>query len=330
MRTASADAPIDPIPSDSRLTALSFDGSGRPALEKWYDDAVLSFWTPNEVRLDDDVIDYTTKLTPGERRFINHILAFFATADGIVNINLAERFRNEVKIIEATRFYNFQMTMEDIHATMYSVLLKTLVTDPSEQRRLIDAVHTMPIIAEMSRFMFDCIGSDAPFAERLLRMACVEGIFFTGCFCAIYWLCARGLMTGLGKSNEFIARDEALHTLFAMYLYTLLRPDCKLTAARVIEIVQEAVAVAVRFIREALPTGLMGMNADLMIPYIQCQADNLVHLIGIAPIYGTRHSFDFMEQINLTGRTNFFERKTTDYHRVSQPITAVSDVATDF
>ncbi len=317
---------FDLYPEDARLTTLPIF---RPAVWEWYKDAYKCFWTVEEISTSMDVTHYL-KLTPGEQHFVKHILAFFAASDGIINLNLAQRFKKDVGMLEAGYFYDFQIAMENVHAHTYALLLDAIIPTKKERDRLMNAVATMPIITKMSDYMFKCIESDAPFAERLLRMACVEGIFFTGCFCAIYWLQNRGLMPALGHSNELIARDEALHTMFAMFLYTMQREDCKLNDDEVAKIVCEAVDLAKEFIREALPSGLSEMNSELMIPYIECQADNLVTLIDIQPIYGSKHDFHFMEQINLTNRTNFFERRVSEYSKAMHADTGDYSIATDF
>jgi ribonucleotide reductase beta subunit family protein with ferritin-like domain len=302
---------IKPIHGDDRLTTFPI---ARPAVFKWYEDATKCFWTTSEITTGTDALHYETKLSSDERRFVKYILAFFAASDGIVNLNLAERFKKDINILEVSYFYDFQITMENIHAQTYSMLLNSIIPSQSECKNLLNAIETMPIIKKMSQYMFETIRSTARFAERLLRMACVEGILFTGCFCAIYWLQSDGRMPGFGHSNELIARDEALHTMFAMFLYTML--DEKLPQEHVYQIICEAVNLAKEFIIEALPNGLPGMSAQLMIPYIECQADNLVTLIDLPVLYGSKHSFHFMEQINLANRTNFFERRVSEYAKV--------------
>lgn len=319
--------PFHLIPEDQRLTTFPIP-MRRRGLWKYYEDAYKSFWTTEEISLSKDVEHWETKLTPGQKRFVKYVLAFFAASDGIVNLNLAKRFKKDVKILEAGYFYDFQIMMENMHAHMYSLLLESLIPSKTEREELLNAIHTIPVIKKMGDFMFKCIDSDAPFAERLLRMACVEGVFFTGCFCAIYWLQNQGLMPGLGHSNELIARDEALHTYFAMYVYTLLEADHKLETSRIKEIVHEAVTLAKEFIADALPTGLAEMNAQLMGDYIESQADNLVTLIDCPVIYNAKHDFHFMEQINLQNRTNFFERRVSEYSKAQSAET--EDFGTDF
>lgn len=298
------------LPGDERLTTLPL---ARPNLFKWYEDAVRSFWTPAELPLSEDVMHYKHRLSPQEKHFVKHVLAFFAASDGIVNVNIAKRFKKDVGILEATYFYDMQTTMENIHAHTYSLLLDEIIPDATEKANLLNAIETMPIIKKMSEYMFKIIASDRPFAERVLMMACVEGIFFTGCFCVIYWLQSRGLMPALGQSNELIARDEALHTVFAIVLYDLLEPQHKLSYGRVCEILAEAVGIAKEFIAEALPEGMPEMNAGLMGDYIECQADNILTLLEFPALFGTKNAFHFMDQINLVNRTNYFERRVSEY-----------------
>lgn len=321
--------PFKLIPEDGRLTTFPIPPERR-GLWKYYEDAYRSFWTVEEVSLSTDALHWGTKLTEGEKRFVKYVLAFFAASDGIVNLNLAKRFKKDIKMLEATYFYDFQIMMENTHAHMYSLLLETIIPNKEEREELLNAIQTIPVIKRMADYMFKCIDSDAPFAERLIRMACVEGVFFTGCFCAIYWLQNRGLMPGLGHSNELIARDEALHTMFAMFVYNMLEEDHKLEGARVQEIVAESVALAKDFISEALPSGLIEMNADMLVDYIQCQADNLVTLIDHPPIYGSKHDFHFMEQINLQNRTNFFERRVSEYSKAATSDVTGYDINYDF
>jgi ribonucleoside-diphosphate reductase subunit M2 len=319
--------PIALLPEDSRLTTFPI---ARPAVFAWYQDAYKCYWTVEEISTSVDVIHYESKLTPGERHFVKYVLAFFAASDGIVNLNLAQRFKKDIPILEVGYFYDFQIMMENVHAHMYSILLDSIIPSQAEREKLFNAIKTMPIITKMSQYMFKCIDSAEPFAVRLLRMACVEGIFFTGCFCAIYWLQNRGLMPALGHSNELIARDEALHTMFAMYLYTLLEPEYQLPEATIKKIFVEAVNLAKEFIGEALPTELSEMNAGLMGSYIECQADNLVTLINLPVIYGSKHDFLFMEQQNLVNRTNFFERRVSEYAKAATADKCEFDVMMDF
>ncbi|QYB17442.1 ribonucleoside-diphosphate reductase small subunit [Pacmanvirus S19] len=317
--------PIKLYDEDSRLTTFPIQ---RKSIWAYYKDSTKCYWTPEELNTSTDVQHYESVLTNGERHFVNHVLAFFAASDGIVNINLAKRFKKDIPILEVGYFYDFQTMIENIHAETYSILMDSIIPNQKEKTKLLNAVQTMPIIKKMSDYMFKCIDSTASLAERLLRMACVEGIFFTGCFCAIYWLQQRGLMPALSHSNEMIARDEALHTMFAMFMYTMIEKEFKLTNEQIKTIITEAVDLAKEFINEALPINLPGMNAVLMGEYIECQADNLVTLIDCEPIYGSKHEFGFMEQLNLTNRTNFFERRVSEYSKADK---ADSDeIADDF
>lgn len=315
---------FDPVPEDDRLT---FHPVGRKDMLEFYKLAKKSYWTVEEVDISKDSEHYR-KLSEEEKHFIQYVLAFFAASDGIVNINLAQRFKDDVKIPEANYFYNFQIMIEDVHANMYSELLMAIIPEHNKRIELLNAIRTLPVIGKMSEYMFNCIKSSAPFAERLLRMACVEGIFFTGCFCAIYWFQQRALMPGLAQSNELIARDEALHTRFALFLYTKLRPEHKLSHSQIYNIFEEAVGVAEEFIRAALPIKLPEMNADLMVEYIKNQADNLLALIDVPVLYKAKHKFRFMDQINYANHTNFFERRITEYSKSSH--TDDGSIAQDF
>lgn len=316
-----------PIVGDVRLTALPVS---RPKIHEMYNTATQCFWTTNEVNTSEDAEHYNNKLTNEDKHLVKYILAFFASSDGLVNVNITERFKNEVPMQDAIYFYNFQLMMEDVHANMYSILLDTIIPSQEERDQLISASHNIPVIKSMTKFMTDCTESDAPFAERLLRFACVEGIFFTGCFCVIYWLQFRGLMPGLGHSNELIARDEKLHTEFGLLLYTMIEPEHKLSHKRIYEIFREAVDIAVQFINGALPTSLQEMNANLMKTYIENQADILLGLIGLNPLYKVEHQFHFMNLINMARRTNFFEKKVSDYSKMVEPDTKKYEIADDF
>ena len=238
------------LPEDSRFTTFPIT---RPELFAFYELARDCFWTPNEICISDDITHFKL-LNKDEQHFIKYILAFFAASDGLVNLNIASRFKSEINILEVTYFYNFQMAMEDIHAHVYSMLLDTIIQNKEERTLLLNAMNKIAVITEMSNFIFKCVDSKAILSERLLRMACVEGIFFTGCFLVIYWLQNRGLMPALGHSNELIARDEAMHTLFALKLYTLTID--KLSVTDIHSIITEAVNLAIAFIKEALPGNL--------------------------------------------------------------------------
>ena len=318
------DCPIQLIPEDGRLTAFPI---ARPAIFAYYQDAYKSFWTPEEISLSKDIEQFDT-LTSAERHFIKRILAFFAASDGIVNMNLAQRFKKDIPILEVGYFYDFQIMIENVHAHFYSIALDALIPDARERADLLNAIKTIPIITKMSKYMFDCIDGKEPFGDRLLRMACVEGIMFSGCFCAIYWLQNRGLMPGLGQSNELIARDEGLHFIFALTLFGMI--DDKPTNLRVQAIVREAVDIAKEFINDALPIGLPEMNADLMSKYIESKADDMLTMINVPLIYNAKHDFHFMDQINLINRTNFFERRVSEYGKTNRAEKSHFEVATDF
>jgi ribonucleotide reductase beta subunit family protein with ferritin-like domain len=230
-----------------------------------------------------------------------------------VNVNLAKRFKEDVPIIEVEMFYDFQMMMENIHAETYSLQLETIVNDVAKRDRLLNALNTIPSIRALTDWMKNCIESHENFAKRLLMMACAEGIFFSGCFCAIYWLQNNGLMPGLGHANELIARDEGLHTRFALHLYNMIEPAHKLSCAQIHSLFGEAVKLAKEFTNDALPEPLAEMNADLMSKYIESVADNLLCMIDVPILYGTKNPFAFMNQINFDNRTNFFERRVSEY-----------------
>lgn len=271
-----------------------------------------AFWTAAEIDLDNDKKDWLT-LNGKEKHFIKMILAFFAASDGIVNENLALRFYGDVKIPEARSFYSFQMAMESIHSETYSLLIDTLVTDKNEQNFLFNATSNIPVINAKAEWCKKFISSSDNFATRLLAFACVEGIFFSGSFCSIYWLKKRGLMPGLTFSNELIARDEGLHTEFACLLYRKLGKP--LQKEEVDIIVKEAVALEENFITTALPCSLIGMNCELMTTYIKFVADRLLEALGEEKIYRAENPFDWMELISLQGKTNFFEKRVGEYQK---------------
>jgi ribonucleoside-diphosphate reductase subunit M2 len=283
--------------------------------ETWqmYKKAEASFWTAEEVDLSKDLNDWEFRLNENEKYFVSHILAFFAASDGIVNENLVERFSNDVQIPEARCFYGFQVMMENIHSEMYSLLIDTYVKDSVEKEHLFSAIDTIPCIRKKADWALRWITSNKSFAERLIAFAVVEGIFFSGSFAAIFWLKKRGLMPGLTFSNELISRDEGLHCDFACHLFGLLqnRPEHQ----RITEIICEAVAIEQEFLTEALPVRLIGMNAKLMGQYIEFVTDRLLVQLGCAKHYKVENPFDFMENISLQGKTNFFERRVPDYQR---------------
>lgn len=276
-----------------------------------YKKALESFWRCEEVDLSKDLTHWET-LTPNEKHFVSHILAFFAASDGIVLENLAVRFMSDVKMAEVRAFYGFQIAMENIHSEMYSLLIETYIKDNIEKDKLFNAVDNFPCIKKKADWALKWAGDKrSSFATRLIAFACVEGIFFSGAFCSIYWLKKRGLMPGLTFSNELISRDEALHTEFAVLLYTMLNKQLK--KDRVHDIIKEAVSIEQEFITEALPCRLIGMNDKLMNEYIEFVADRLCIQLGYKKIYNTQNPFSFMEMISIEGKTNFFERRVGEY-----------------
>ena len=278
-----------------------------------YKEAESSIWTTEEIDLSADQKDWET-LDKGEQHFIKHVLAFFAASDGIVLENLAERFMSDITIPEARCFYGFQIAMENIHSETYSLLIDTYIKDAEEKDKLFNAIETVPAVAKKANWAIRWIGSQATFAERLIAFAAVEGIFFSGSFCAIFWLKKRGLMPGLTFSNELISRDEGLHCDFACLLYESHIRN-RLSQERVKFIIEEAVSIEKEFITEALPVKLIGMNNELMASYIEFCADRLVAALGHEKLYGTKNPFDFMEMISLTGKTNFFEKRVGEYSK---------------
>lgn len=277
-----------------------------------YKQAEASFWTAEEVDLSQDLTDWGN-LNDDERHFIKHVLAFFAASDGIVNENLAVRFNNEVQIPEARCFYGFQIAVENIHSEMYSLLIDAYISDTAEKNYLFNAVETVPCVGKKARWALKWIGGNECFAERLVAFAAVEGIFFSGSFCSIFWLKKRGLMPGLTFSNELISRDEGLHVDFACLIFSLL--NGRLTEERIREIICGAVELEREFITDALPVALIGMNCDLMARYIEFVADRLLTALGCPKHYGSANPFDWMELISLPGKTNFFEKRVGEYQK---------------
>jgi ribonucleoside-diphosphate reductase beta chain len=322
-----------------------------PGLWKFYEDHLASFWTVNEIKLSDDLVDWNTKLNDNERFFIKNILAFFASSDGMVNENLVLNFYNEVQIPEARSFYTIQMMMESIHSQQYALLIDTYITNTDEKKHLFNAMETIPAIKKkadwilkwieegstivdtlppniiqditalhlnndkaLSRETFDFFIKKRPsFQQRLIAFICVEGIFFSGAFCAIYWLKNRGLMPGLATANEFISRDENLHAEFAIALFKI-EPG-SISQDTVHNIFREAVSIEQEFITESLPVSLIGMNCKLMSEYIEYVADRWCVLLGFSKIYNTQNPFSFMEMISLSTKENFFELNVSQYSR---------------
>ena len=278
---------------------------------KMYKKQMDCFWRAEEIDLSKDIKHWAT-LNNDEQHFIKHILAFFAASDGIVLENLGQRFMNEVQIAEARAAYGFQIMMENIHSETYSLLIDTLVKEEREKTNLFEAINNFPCIKKKADWAIKWINDKrSSFATRLVAFAAVEGIFFSGSFCSIYWLKKRGLMPGLTFSNELISRDEGMHTDFAVLLFSKLQKKPK--KAKIVELIKEAVQIEQEFITEALPCKLIGMNAKLMKQYIEFVADRLIVQLGYPKIYNSSNPFDFMEMISLEGKTNFFEKRVGDY-----------------
>ncbi|MBP9680847.1 MAG: ribonucleotide-diphosphate reductase subunit beta [Bacteriovorax sp.] len=280
-----------------------------------YKQHMAVFWTSEEIDLVPDLNDWENKLNNDERHFISHVLAFFAASDGIVNENLALRFYKDVQIPEARCFYGFQIAMENIHSETYSLLIDTYIKDQKEKNRLFNATENLACVAKKAKWAMNWISSKKSFAHRLIAFAAIEGIFFSGSFCAIYWLKKRGLMSGLCTSNEFISRDEGLHCQFACLLHSLLNEDEKIDHATITQIITEAVEIEKEFITDALPVSLIGINAELMSQYIEFVADHWLQQLGAPAHFKTKNPFEWMELISLEGKTNFFEKRVSEYQR---------------
>ena len=280
---------------------------------EFYKKAEASFWTAEEIDLSQDLKDWSNTMTDDEKHFIKHVLAFFAASDGIVNENLAENFVAEVQYTEAKFFYGFQIAVENIHSETYSLLIDTYVKDPKEKDYLFHAIETMDCVKKKADWALRWI-DEGSFAERLIAFAAVEGIFFSGSFCSIFWLKKRGLMPGLSFSNELISRDEGLHCDFACLLYNNHLIN-KLSVETVQEIIKDAVNIEKEFVTDALPVKLIGMNSDLMCQYIEFVADRLLNELGCPKVYNSTNPFDFMEMISLQGKTNFFEKRVGEYQK---------------
>lgn len=292
-------------------------------LWKFYKQSEASFWTAEEIDLGQDVSDWENKLNDNEKHFIKHVLAFFAASDGIVNENLAINFVNEVQYSEAKFFYGFQIMMENIHSETYSLLIDTLVKDTEEQKYLFNAVDTIPAVKKKAEWALKWIESES-FAERLIAFAAVEGIFFSGSFCSIFWLKKRGLMPGLTFSNELISRDEGVHCDFACHIYNE-HIENKIDPNRIKEIICGALEIEKEFILEALPVRLIGMNSELMAQYLEFVTDRLLMALGCPKVYNTENPFDFMQNIALQGKTNFFEKRVAEYQKAGVNNTSTSE-----
>lgn len=302
----------EPILVDNKDRFVLFPVKFRDIWEM-YKKAEASFWTAEEIDLSPDLTDWANKLNDDERYFIKNVLAFFAASDGIVNENLAINFMREVQYPEARCFYGYQIMIENIHSETYSLLIDTYIKDPAEKDKLFHAIDTVPAVGRKADWALRWI-SNGTFAERLIAFAAVEGIFFSGSFCSIFWLKKRGLMPGLSFSNELISRDEGLHCDFACLLYTQ-HLENKLPKEQVTSIIADAVSIEKEFVTESLPVKLIGMNAELMCQYIEFVADRLLLALGCDKIYNATNPFDFMEMISLQGKTNFFEKRVAEYQK---------------
>jgi len=309
---------IEPILQENKNRFVIFPIKHHDIWE-WYKMMEASFWTAEEIDLSQDLNDWNNKLSDDERYFIKHILAFFAASDGIVNENLAENFVNEVQYAEAKFFYGFQIMMENIHSETYSLLIDTYVKDETEKDELFNALEVFPAIKKKADWALKWIESDS-FAERLIAFAAVEGIFFSGAFCSIYWLKKRGLMPGLTFSNELISRDEGVHCDFAVHLHNHHLVN-KVPKDRIRSIIVDALNIEREFITESLPVSLIGMNAVLMTQYLEFVADRLLVELGCDREYNVTNPFDFMDMISLQGKTNFFEKKVAEYQKSGVKVT---------
>ncbi len=302
---------LEPILKENKDRFVLFPITHQDIWE-YYKKAEASFWTAEEIDLSQDLKDWRN-LNDGERHFITHVLAFFAASDGIVNENLAENMVSEVQYTEAKFFYGFQIAIENIHSETYSLLIDTYVKDPKEKDKLFHAIETMDCVKKKADWALRWI-DEGNFAERLIAFAAVEGIFFSGSFCSIFWMKKRGLMPGLSFSNELISRDEGLHCDFACLLYNNHIVN-KLPEETVRSIIRDAVEIEKDFVTDALPVKLIGMNSDLMCQYIEFVADRLLSELNCEKLYNSTNPFDFMEMISLQGKTNFFEKRVAEYQK---------------
>ena len=293
-----------------------------------YKQAQMSNWTAEEIELSPDLVDWDEKLNDNEKHYIKNVLAFFAASDGIVNENPAENFVKEVQYPEAKFFYGFQIAMENVHSETYSLLIDTYIRDNEEKERLFNAIETVPSVKKKAEWALKWIDSES-FAERLIAFAAVEGIFFSGSFCAIFWLKKRGLMPGLTFSNELISRDEALHCEFACLLHNKYIQN-KVSEERIKEIICEAVEIEKEFITDSLPVSLIGMNEKLMAQYIEFVADFWLVELGCTKVFNSENPFDFMEMLSLQGKTNFFEKRVGEYQKVSDREVDFDNLSEDF
>jgi ribonucleotide reductase beta subunit family protein with ferritin-like domain len=284
-------------------------------LWNFYKKHVSTFWTVEEVYLVDDLSDWNNKLNDNERYFIKNVLAFFASSDGIINENIVSKFYDEIELPESRQFYSFQIAMEAVHSEMYSLLIDSYIQDQTEKKHLFNAIDTVPAVKRKANWALKWISSDKPLIQRILAFVCVEGIFFSGSFCAIYWLKNKGLMPGLATANEFISRDENLHAEYAIELYNMVSKEERLDESVVHELFKEAVEIEKQFIIESLPVSLLGMNSTLMTAYIQFVADRWISMLGYSKLFNSENPFGFMEMISLSTKENFFESRVSSYQR---------------
>jgi ribonucleotide reductase beta subunit family protein with ferritin-like domain len=295
-----------------------------PDIFEMYKKHVSTFWTADELNFHQDMLDLE-KLSMNEKYFIYHILAFFAASDGIVSENLSQRFANDVPKAEVRAFYAFQNAIEQVHSESYSLLIDSYVKDPVEKDKLFNAVSNFPAIKEKSDWCLKWVSDEkAPFSQRLVAFAIVEGVFFSASFCAIFWMRERGLLPGLSFANQLISRDEGLHTQFACLLYSKLQH--KLNEDVIYAIFEEAVQIEMKFITESIPCAMIGMNEELMKEYIRFVADYTLIMLGYTPLYNASNPFGFMEFAGLEGKTNFFEKRVSEYSKVSSKGEGVPDV----
>lgn len=309
--SSATDKSVEPLLRDNPQRFVLFPLKYQQIWEM-YKKHMASFWTAEEIDLSQDLKDWEG-LSDDEKHFVKHVLAFFAASDGIVLENLAVRFLDEIQIPEARCFYGFQIAMENIHSETYSLLIDTYIRNPEEKQNLFNAMTTIPCVTKKANWALKWINTTDSFAERIIAFAAVEGIFFSGSFCAIFWLKKRGLMPGLTFSNELISRDEGLHRDFAGLLYSMLVN--KLDQTRIHSIIGEAVEIEKTFVTESLPVSLIGMNAEMMTTYIEYVADHLIVSLGYEKLYNAHNPFDWMELISVPGKTNFFEKRVGEYQK---------------
>jgi ribonucleoside-diphosphate reductase beta chain len=293
-----------------------------------YKQAQMSNWTAEEIDLAQDLTDWNEKLNADEKHYVKNVLAFFAASDGIVNENLAENFLKEVQYPEAKCFYGFQIAMENVHSETYSLLIDTYIKDSKERDHLFNAIETVPSVKKKADWALKWIDSES-FAERLIAFAAVEGIFFSGSFCSIFWLKKRGLMPGLTFSNELISRDEGLHCMFACLLHNK-HIQNKVSQERIQQIICEAVDIEKEFVTESLPVSLIGMNSKLMQQYIEFVADYWLTELGCSRVYNVENPFDFMDMISLQNKSNFFEKRVSEYQKASDKAIDFDNLNDDF